>query len=182
VSWPSIALSVGLFVLPALWVVLTYNRLRALQYACDDAWSLTEVQLQRRTDLVPNLVAVVEAYAAHERTVLEAMAAARAQASPLRDPSPAHAAAEARVGASIGAAVALGEQYPDLKASEQFLRLQRTLSDLETQIAASREIYNGNVVSYRDLVQQVPSAWVARQFGFQDRPMFAAPDLQGQAW
>ena len=165
--------------LVALWVVLVYNRLRALQYACDDAWSLVDVQLQRRADLVPNLVATVQAYAAHEQAVLQAVAEARARAVRLHDPTPETAAAEAKLGARIGAAVALQERYPDLKASEQFLQLQHTLSDLETQIAASREIYNGNVAAYRDLIQQVPSSLVARRFGFADRTMFAAPDLQG---
>lgn len=159
------------------WAILTYNRLRALQYACDDAWSLVDVQLQRRADLVPNLVRVVQAYAEHERAVLAAVTAARAQAAALHDPTPATAAAEARLGAAIGQTVALGEAYPELRASEQFLGVQRTLADLESQIAASREIYNGNVAEYRDLIQQVPSAWLARRCGFADRPMFAAAEL-----
>jgi LemA protein len=168
----------GLLVLIAGWAVLTYNRLRALQYACDDAWSLVDVQLQRRADLVPNLVRTVQVYAEHERAVLEAVSVARQQAAALHDPSPATAAAEGRLGVAIGQTVMLAEAYPALKASEQFLTLQRTLSDVESQIAASREIYNGNVAEYRDLVQQVPSAWIARSFGFADRSMFAAADLQ----
>ncbi|MBO9532334.1 MAG: LemA family protein [Solirubrobacteraceae bacterium] len=177
-SWIPIAVAAGVTLLVALWVALTYNRLRALQYACDDAWSLVDVQLQRRADLVPNLVTVVQAYAAHERAVLEAVTEARARAAALHDPSPATAAAEARLGSSINSALALQETYPDLKASEQFLQLQRTIADAEDQIAASREIYNGNVAAYRNLIQQVPSNWVAGQFGFADRSMFAAPNLQ----
>jgi LemA protein len=167
----------GLAVLVAVWAVLTYNRLRALQYACDDAWSLVDVQLQRRADLVPNLVRVVQAYAEHERAALEAVTAARATATALHDPTPQTAAAEARLGAAIGHAVALGEAYPALRASDAFLELQRTLAHVESQIAAAREIYNGNVAAYRDLLQQVPSAWVARGCRFADRPMFSAPDL-----
>jgi LemA protein len=168
----------ALLLLVAAWGVLTYNRLRSLQYACDDAWSLVDVQLQRRADLVPNLVRVVQAYAEHERRVLDAVAEARARAAALHDPSAATAAAEAQLTAAIGQTVGLAEAYPELKAAESFLELQRTLAGLESQIAAAREIYNGNVAAYRDLIQQVPSAWVARSCGFVDRPMFAAPDLQ----
>ncbi len=167
----------GVALLIGVWGVLTYNRLRALQYACDDAWSLVDVQLQRRADLVPNLVRVVEAYAAHERAVFAEVAGARARAASLHDPTRELAAAEGRLGAAIGRTVALGESYPELRAAESFLQLQRTLAEVESQIAASREIYNGNVAAYRDLIQQVPSAWVARPCGFVDRPMFAAADL-----
>lgn len=162
----------AVIVLLGLWVTVMYNRLRSLQYACADAWSLVDVQLQRRADLVPNLVSVVQAYAAHERGVLEAVTAARAQADPLHDPSAAHARAETRLGTELARAVALREAYPDLAASEQFGRLQATLVDLEDEIAASREIYNGNVAAYRDRLQQVPSSWVARRFKFRNRAMF----------
>ncbi len=179
VNWVPFAVAAGLLALVCLWVALTYNQLHRLRYACDDAWSLTEVQLQRRAYLVPNLVATVQAYAQHEQAVLQAVTAARAAASPLHDPSPEHAAVQARLGQSVGAAIALAEQYPDLKASTQFQALQATLSDLEDQIAASREIYNSNVTRYRAMVQQVPSSLVARRFGFEDRAMFAEPERKG---
>lgn len=163
---------VVLAVLIGVWVAAMYNRLRALQYACADAWSLVDVQLQRRADLVPNLVATVQAYAAHERAVLEAVTAARAQADPLHDPSQAHARAEVALSSAIARAVALREAYPQLAAASNFQQLQRTLVDLENEIAASREIYNGNVAAYRDRLQQVPSSWVAKRFDFEDRPSF----------
>lgn len=164
---------VGLVVLSGLWAAAMYNRLRSLQYACGDAWSLVDVQLQRRADLVPNLVATVQAYAAHERAVLEAVTQARAQADPMHDPSPAHAAAESRLGEAIVRAFALREGYPELAASEGFRRLQATLVELENEIAASRQIYNGNVARYRDRLGQWPSSWVARRFDFEDRVPFA---------
>lgn len=164
------------FALVALWVALTYNGLRALQYACADAWSLIDVQLRRRADLVPNLVAVVGAYAEHERTLLQATARARGEALALRAPDAANAAAESRLGASIASVVAVGEKYAELRASANFLQLERELADLESQIAASREIYNGNVAAYRIRCEQVPSAWIARRFGFVPRELFRLAD------
>lgn len=164
---------VVLVVLAGIWVAAMYNRLRALQYACADAWSLVDVQLQRRADLVPSLVATVQAYAVHERAVLEAVTAARAEADPLHEPSPAHARAEAQLSSAIASAMALREGYPQLAAAANFQQLQRTLVELENEIAASREIYNGNVAAYRDRLGQVPSSWVARHFDFEDRPMFS---------
>lgn len=157
----------------SIWVAATYNGLKGLQFACADAWSLVDVQLQRRADLVPNLVATVQAYAAHERAVLDAVAAARSEADPLHGPSAVHAAAETRLSAQIARALGLREGYPELAASGQFRQLQATLVDLENEIAASREIYNGNVARYRDRLQQMPSSLVAKQFRFEDRPMFA---------
>ncbi len=167
-----VGIAAAILAVAAVSVAAMYNRLRALQYACADAWSLVDVQLQRRVDLVPNLVATVRAYAAHERTVLDALTAARAEANPLHEPSPAHAVAETRLGAEIAHTIALREGYPELAASEAFLRLQATLVELENEIAASREIYNANVAAYRNRLQQVPSAWVARTFHFEDRAMF----------
>lgn len=163
---------VVLVVLAGIWVAAMYNRLRALQYACADAWSLVDVQLQRRADLVPNLVATVKAYAEHERAVLDAVTAARAQADPMHEPSPEHARAEVQLSAAIARAVALREGYPQLAAATNFQGLQRTLVELENEIAASREIYNGNVAAYRDRLHQVPSSWVAKRFAFEDRPSF----------
>ncbi|MDQ8046877.1 MAG: LemA family protein [Solirubrobacteraceae bacterium] len=165
----------------ALWIALTYNGLRALQYACDDAWSLVDVQLRRRADLVPNLVSVVGAYAEHERAVLEAAAQARGAALAEHVPTAANAAAEGRLGSSIASVIAVSEGYPELKASANFLQLERELADLESQIAASREIYNGNVASYRTRCQQVPSAWVARRFGFPVRELFVLPTLSDRS-
>ena len=171
--YPVLGVIAAVLVLVALWVALAYNKLKRLQFACADAWSLVDVQLQRRADLVPNLVAVVQGYAAHERGVLEAVTAARAAADPLHEPSAAHAAAENQLGAQLAQTVALRERYPELAASQQFAQLQKTLVDLENEIAASREIYNGNVAAYRNALQQVPSSLVASQFNFEDRPMFS---------
>ncbi|MDO9355504.1 MAG: LemA family protein, partial [Solirubrobacteraceae bacterium] len=168
----ALGILVVLAVLIGVWVAAMYNRLRALQYACADAWSLVDVQLQRRADLVPNLVATVRAYAAHERSILEAVTAARAQADPMHEPSVAHARAEVQLSAAIARTVALREQYPQLAAATNFTQLQRTLADLENEIAASREIYNGNVAAYRDRLGQWPSSMVAKQYRFEDRPLF----------
>lgn len=181
--YPFLGVIAAVLVLAALWVAVTYNRLRGLQYACADAWSLIDVQLQRRADLVPNLVATVQGYAAHEQGVLRAITDARAQATTLHGPTAANAAAETHLGAAIVRTVALREQYPELATSEHFRHLQAALVELENEIAASREIYNGNVAAYRNRLQQVPSSWVATQFHFEDRPMFAIelPSERGPA-
>lgn len=171
--YPVLGAIAAVLVLTGLWVAVTYNGLRSLQYACADAWSLIDVQLQRRADLVPSLVATVQGFASHEQSVLRAITDARAQAAPLHGPTAANAAAETRLGAAIVQTVALREQYPELSTSENFRHLQSTLVDLEDEIAASREIYNGNVAAYRNRLQQVPSSWVASRFHFEDRPMFA---------
>lgn len=169
-----VAVVVALVVLAT---VLMYNGLRASQFACDDAWSLIDVQLKRRADLVPNLVSVVGAYAAHERQALEAATAARGAALRQHSASPANAQAESRLGASIASVIAIGEGYPELKASENFRQLERELADLESQIAASREIYNGNTAAYRTKLEQIPTAWVARRFDFPSRELFALTDV-----
>ncbi len=171
--YPVLGAIAAVLVLLALWMAVAYNRLRGLQYACADAWSLIDVQLQRRADLIPNLVATVQGYAAHEQGVLQAITDARAQADPLHGPTAANAAAETRLGAAIVKTVALREQYPELATSEHFRHLQAALVEIENEIAASREIYNGNVAAYRNRLQQVPSSWVASWFHFEDRSMFA---------
>jgi LemA protein len=173
-----IAIVGGVIALTGIATVLIYNGLRASQYACDDAWSLIDVQLRRRADLVPNLVSVVRGYAAHEQGLLQATTAARATAAAQHEPTASNAAAESELGASIAMVLALREQYPELKANGNFLQLQTTLADLERQIAASREIYNGNVAVYRTKLEQVPSAWVARSFSFPSRDLFALRDVR----
>lgn len=166
----------GAAVLVALLVALIFNALKAAQFACDDAWSLIDVQLGRRAALVPNLVDTVRGYAEHERALQPALAAARAEMITRQGPSDQAVAAEHAVARCVGDVVGLAEQYPELKASDQFAALQHELADLEDQIAAAREIYNGNVARYRTLRQQVPSSCVASWFGFADRPLFRLPD------
>jgi LemA protein len=156
--------------------LLIYNGLRALQVACDDAWSLIEVQLKRRADLVPNLLTTVKAYATHEQQLFEATTAARQRAADAPDATPQHARAELVLGAAIRNVVVLGEGYPELAASKNFLQLQQRLADLEDQIAAARGIYNGNVAAYLTELQQFPSSIVAKRFDFPDRELFRLSD------
>lgn len=164
----------GLLAVLAIAWILVFNALTRARLACDTAWSLVDVQLRRRHDLVPNLVAVVGAYAAHERAVLQAVTEARVQAESTPDaPTPETAAAERTLGRATGAALALAEAYPQLQADAQFLNLQHELADLEDQIQASREIYNHNVASYRTQIQQWPTSLVARRHGFEDPPLFS---------
>jgi len=162
-------------VLASVTTVLLYNALQRGRIACDDAWSLIDVMLRRRHDLVPNLVKVVQGYAAHEQQTLRHVTEAREAAIASPDlPGTETAQAERELRHSVDSVLALAERYPDLKANAPFVKLQSELSDLESQIQASRQIYNGNVAAYRNRLQQFPSSLVAGAFHFESRPLFTA--------
>lgn len=154
-----------------LGLILLYNGLVRARNTVDESWSGVDVQLKRRHDLVGNLIESVKGYAAHERGVLQATTDARAAAVSAGGPTQA-ARAEAALVGPVGALLAVAEAYPDLKASENFMKLQHELSDLETQIAASRRIYNGNARAYNDRIQSFPGVAVAGPFGFRAREYF----------
>lgn len=165
-------------ILPALAAVLIvavliYNRLvRAWQMA-NEAWSGIDVQLRRRSDLVPNLVEAVKGYAAHERKLLEDVTALRGEAHDLPvDDVAGRARAESALSVALGRLLALAEAYPGLKASGNFLELQQELSRLENDIQMARRYYNGAVRNQNVLVQSFPSNLVARLFGFGTRDYF----------
>jgi LemA protein len=169
-----LAIIVAAVALVAIGTVVFYNALQRARISCDDAWSLIDVMLKRRHDLVPNLVHVVQGYAAHEQQTLLAVTAARSAAIATPDaPAKSTVIAERQLTRSVDSLLAVAERYPELKADAPFLKLQSELADLESQIQASREIYNGNVTAYRDLFQQFPSSLVARAFHFEPRPFFS---------
>jgi len=151
--------------------VTIYNRLVRSRNRVDGAWSDIDVQLQRRHDLVPQLVKAVDQYAKYERATLEAITELRQEAMKATDPVT-KGIAEEKLSAGIGKLIALAESYPDLKANENFLELQRQLVETEDYLQFARRYYNGSVRDYNTLVSSVPSNVVAGSFGFVPREFF----------
>jgi LemA protein len=137
----------------------------------DEAWSGIDVQLKRRHDLVPNLVETVKGYATHERETFEKVTQARAAAMQAQGPAQA-SAAEGVLSQALGGLRVVAEQYPELRATENFQQLSRNLSELEDEIQASRRIYNSNVQSYNTKIQIFPNSVVAGMGGFTAREFF----------
>ncbi len=165
-----VVLAVGVLVLVA---VYGYNRLVRLRNEAGTGWANIDVQLQRRADLIPNLVEAVKGYAAHERGVFEEVTRARAALQQASSPGSAATANEALT-AALGRLFAVAEAYPDLKASESFLRLQEDLTDTEDKISAARRYYNATVMRFNTAVQSVPWLLLARPLGFREREFFSA--------
>jgi LemA protein len=153
------------------WAVSIYNALVRLRETADAAWADIDVQLKRRHDLVPNLVETVKGYASHEKETFDAVIQARSRAMSADGPAE-QGAAESVLGGMLGRLFALAEAYPELKASEGFRSLQHSLTDLETAIQNARRYYNAVVRDYNTKVQTLPSAIVARSFGFGEREFF----------
>ena len=153
-----------------------YNRLVSLREGIDAAWAQVENQLQRRNDLIPNLVEVTKGYAAHEREIFEAVANARARmltAGRSRDET---IAASGELSSALSRLLALSERYPDLKANEQFARLSDELAGTENRIATERRRYNEAVQGYNTLVRTFPTVLTARVLGFEAQKYFEAPE------
>jgi len=155
----------------ALWLVGTYNGLIRLRNRVDEAWSDIEVQLKRRYDLIPNLVSTVKGYATHEKSVFEEVTAARTAAmgassmqERLKD--------ENMLSGALKSLFAVAENYPDLKANQNFLQLQGDLTDTENKIQASRRFYNGNVRDFNTKLQVFPTNMIASMLSFKSREFF----------
>jgi len=161
----------------ALWVVLMYNRLITLRNRVREAFSDIDVQLKRRYDLIPNLVNTVKGYAAHEKGVFEKVTEARARAmgaTGVHD----KAAAENMLTGALKSLFAVAEAYPDLKASANFVELQRELRDTEDKIQAARRFYNTNVLSLNTSAESFPSNIIARIFSFKKEEFFELEDVE----
>jgi LemA protein len=168
-------IAVGLVLLVLLYAIYLFNRLVSLRNRVDNGWSQIDVQLRRRYDLIPNLVETVKGYAAHERELFEQVAAARSQAigaSTVGD----QAQAENQLTAGLRRLMAVAENYPDLKASQNFLALQEELTGTESRIAYARQFYNDQVMLLNTRIQAVPSNVVAKVFGFMPREFFDIED------
>jgi LemA protein len=173
---------VGVVAVSVIWVIAIYNGLVSLRNRVKNGFAQIDVQLQRRYDLIPNLVETAKAYMAHERGTLEAVIAARntAQAAAHKaGQSPTDggairelAGAEMALGGALGRFFALAEAYPDLKANTNFLQLQRELADIENKVAAARRFFNNAVAEFNTAQEQFPAAIFASQFGFAPRDFF----------
>ena len=161
---------VALLIIGALSYVFFRNSIIRMRNQCDEAWSGIDVQLKRRHDLVPNLVESVKGYASHERETFEKVTQARAAAMQASGPAEA-SKAESQLTAALGGLRVVAEQYPQLRATENFQQLQRNLSELEDEIQASRRIYNSNVQAYNTRIQQFPGSLIAGST-FQPRQFF----------
>lgn len=158
-----------------LWVLFTYNSLVTLRNRVREAWSEIDVQLKRRSSLIPNLVEAVKGYAKHEKSVFENVTKARSALLGAKNPGQAAAANDMLSGA-LKSLFAIAEAYPNLRASENFKELQEELSDTETKVAASRQFYNTNVLDLNNSLQSFPSALIGNMFGFQQEEFFKASE------
>jgi LemA protein len=155
------------------WAMMVYNGLVRLRNQTETAWADIDVQLTRRHALVPQLVSAVRGYVGHERGVLEAVTELRAQALAVNTPARL-GEVESSLEQAVARLLALREAYPDLKASDQFLQLQRDLVDVEEHLQYARRFYNGAVRDYHTALQRVPDLVVARAFRFEEREFFQA--------
>lgn len=167
--------TMALVVLLLLLFVLLYNRLVRFRNRTDNAWSQVDVQLKRRYDLIPNLVETVKGYAAHERETFEQVVEARAAAQAAGTVEE-QAEAENLLTGALRQLFALAEDYPELRASENFRQLAEELGEAEDRISTARQIYNDTVLTYNNTVQTVPSNLVAAVAGFVPRAYFETED------
>ncbi|MBU6310568.1 LemA family protein [Patescibacteria group bacterium] len=161
----------GGIVVIGLWLVVTYNRFVTLVNRTKEAWADIDVQLKRRYDLIPNLVQTVKGYATHEREAFESVTRARAAAIGAQTVAD-HAEAENMLTGALKSLFAVAEAYPDLKANQNFLELQRELSDTENKIQSARRFYNGNVQELQTALEQFPSNFVGGWFNFKAMDFF----------
>ena len=168
-------------VLVAIVFVVMYNGLVRLRNRIDSAYSQIDVQLNRRHDLIPNLIETVKGYAAHERQTLEGVVQARNAAIQAKDAGPEQQAqAENVLTGALRQLFALSEAYPDLKANQNFLSLQEELTSTEDRIAYARQFYNDSVLNYNNSIQTFPKNTLAGMFNFEKREFFeGAPEEQG---
>ena len=162
---------VALVLLVAVLLVTLYNRLVRLRNRAENAWAQVDVQLRRRYDLIPNLVETVKGYASHERTTFEEVTKARTAAQQAQTVQE-QAKAENILTEAIGRLFAVAEQYPELRATENFQQLQAQLAETEGKIAVSRQVYNDAVLTYDTALETVPTNIVGNMFSFKAREYF----------
>ena len=179
------AVVLGLF----FWFQGTYNGMVKMDEGVQAAWSQVENVYQRRADLIPNLVSTVKGYAAHEQETLEGVISARSKATQLTvdsenltpDKLAQYNKAQGELGAALGKLLAITENYPDLKANQNFLQLQSQLEGTENRIAVERQKFNETARAYNTAIRQFPKNIVAGMFGFEKKPYFEAQEGAQQA-
>jgi LemA protein len=167
----------AVLVLVAVALAVSYNRFVSQRNLVAESWRQIDVELHRRHDLIPNLVETVKGYASHESGVFEAVTQARAAAASPGSTPAAQAQQEGALGQALGRLFAVAEAYPDLKASTNFLELQRQLTETEDRIAAGRRFYNANVRALNTRVESFPSNIVASTFNFKQAEYFEVEDV-----
>ena len=171
----------GLVALVVIFGIVSYNRFVSQRQLIKDSWANIDTELRRRYDLIPNLVETVKGYAAHERQVFENVTRARAAAAAATGSPAEQAAAEGPFVAALRQLFAVVENYPELKANQNFLALQGELTNTEDRLQTSRRFYNANVRDYNERVQQFPSMIVARMFSFKEEEFFEVEEVLREA-
>jgi LemA protein len=171
-------LAYGVIAAVLIYIVIVFNRLVRQRNVVREAWSGIDVQLKRRTDLVPALVETVKGYATHERTLLEEVTAKRAMSidAQAQGNVAQNAQATQQLGSAVGRLIAIAEAYPQLKANENFLKLQEQLAEIEEQLQFARRYYNGAVRNMNISIQSFPELLIAKPFGFSEQPFFELDD------
>lgn len=168
-------IAVVVIIVLVMFVIGIYNRIKRSEISVKNAWSDVDVQLKRRHDLVPNLVNTVKGFASHERETLEAVIAARTRAVDAKSIDD-QVGAENMLTQSLGRLFALSENYPDLKANQNFMQLQEELTSTENKIGFARQHYNRNVSQYNEAISIVPNNIVAGMFNFTEKKFFEIED------
>ena len=184
-----IIIAIAVIAMSVVWVANTYNRMIAAQEAVSTEWSNVESQYQRRADLIPNLVATVKGYAAHESQTLEAVVNARAKATQTtvdmgnfsRDDFEKYQEAQGELNSALGRLMMITENYPDLKANQNFRDLQEQLEGTENRIQVARQSYNNTARAYNTLIRRFPNNIFSRMFGFDIVTYFKADAKAEQA-
>ena len=179
----------GVLAIIVLWITNVYNGFVAAEEQVESAWAQVENQYQRRSDLVPNLVATVKGYASHESETLQGVIDARARATQITiDPSKAtpeqlaaYQSAQGELSQALGRLLALAESYPDLKANENFRDLQQQLEGTENRITVARQLFNDEAKKYNTDIRKFPNNLIAGAFGFEKKPYFEAEEGARQA-
>lgn len=172
-------LILGLIIFTILWLIAIYNGLVKSKNRTDEAWSDIDVQLKRRYNLIPNLVETVKGYAGHERELFEKVTQARSAAIGAQTTTE-KAQAENFLSSTLKSLFAVAENYPDLKANQNFLELQRELTDTENKIQAARRFYNSNVRDFNIKIEKFPNNLVAGSLGFKKRDFFEIEEAAGR--
>lgn len=164
----------GIVVLVAIIFIVYYNRFKMLENRIDNSLSQIDVQLKKRADLVPNLIETVKGYAKHEKSIMTEVTKARAAvmgATTLEG----RAKAGAKLGTAMGSLLAVAENYPQLKANENFVHLQQELSAIEDKVAYARQAYTDSILAYNNSVETFPGAFFAKLYGHKEKPAFQIP-------